>query len=208
MGELLGYARTSTKEQRLDLQLDALRAAGVKECYLYHDQASGARKDRPGFLQCLHDLREGDSLVVWKLDRLARSLRHCLELLDDLKARQVQLVVLEGPFAHTSQETSEGKLLFGIFAAFAEFERDLIRDRVLAGLTAARARGRTGGRKPKLSPAQHQLAVQMARGGTAVTTIARQLGCARQTVYKALAQAPTAMPTAHVHRNGVVGVVD
>ena len=102
MGELLGYARTSTKEQRLDLQLDALRAAGVKECYLYHDQASGARKDRPGFLQCLHDLREGDSLVVWKLDRLARSLRHCLELLDDLKARQVQLVVLEGPFAHTS----------------------------------------------------------------------------------------------------------
>ena len=208
MGELLGYARTSTKEQRLDLQLDALRAAGVKECYLYHDQASGARKDRPGFLQCLHDLREGDSLVVWKLDRLARSLRHCIELRDDLKARQVQLVVLDGPFAHTSQETSEGKLLFGIFAAFAEFERDLIRDRVLAGLTAARARGRTGGRKPKLSPAQQELAVQMARGGTAVTTIARQLGCARQTVYKALAQAPTAMPTAHVHRNGVVGVVD
>src|SRR5262249_7047161 len=85
MGELLGYARTSTKEQRLDLQLDALRAAGVMERYLYADQASGARKDRPGFLQCLHDLPDGDSLVVWKLDRLARSLRHCLELLDDLK---------------------------------------------------------------------------------------------------------------------------
>src|SRR5215813_14650836 len=146
MGEWLGYARTSTKEQRLDLQLDALRAAGVKERYLYADQAAGARKDRPGFLQCLHDLRDGDSLVVWKLDRLGRSLRHCLELLDDLKARQVQLVVLEGPVAHTSQETSEGKLLFGIFAAFAEFERDLIRDRVLAGLTAARAGVRTGGR--------------------------------------------------------------
>ena len=90
MGELLGYARTSAKEQRLDLQLDALRAAGVKERYLYSDQASGARKDRPGFLWCLHDLREGDRLVVWKLDRLARSLRHCIELLDELKTRQVQ----------------------------------------------------------------------------------------------------------------------
>jgi DNA invertase Pin-like site-specific DNA recombinase len=189
MGELLGYARTSTKEQRLDLQLDALRAAGVKDRYLYQDQASGARKDRPGFLQCLHDLREGDSLVVWRLDRLARSLRHCIELLDDLKARQVQLVVLEGPFAHASPETSEGKLLFGIFAAFAEFERDLIRDRVLAGLTAARARGRTGGRRPKLSLAQQHLAVQMARGGAAVAEIARHFGCARQTVYKALAHA-------------------
>src|SRR5262249_26165135 len=114
---------------------------GVKERYLYSDQASGARKDRPGFLQCLHDLRAGDSLVVWKLDRLARSLRHCMELLDELKTLQVALVVLEGPFAHASPETSEGKLLFGIFAAFAEFERDLIRDRVLAGLTAARSRG-------------------------------------------------------------------
>jgi len=191
MGELLGYARTSTKEQRLDLQLDALRVAGVKERYLYSDQASGARKDRPGFVQCLHDLREGDSLVVWKLDRLARSLRHCMELLDELKTLHVSLVVLEGPFAHASPATSEGKLLFGIFAAFAEFERDLIRDRVLAGLTAARSRGRTGGRRPKLSPKQQELAVQMARGGTAVTEIARHLGCARQTIYTALAQAKT-----------------
>src|SRR4029453_1382818 len=165
MGESLGYARTSTKEQKLDLQLDAVRSAGVKERYLYHDQASGARKDRPGFLQCLHDLREGDSLVVWKLDRLARSLRHCLELFDELQARHVQMVVLEGPFAHTSPETSEGKLLFGIFAAFAEFERDLIRDRVLAGLTAARIRGRTGGRRPKLSASQQREAQGSARGG-------------------------------------------
>jgi len=193
MEELLGYARTSTKDQRLDLQLDALRAAGVKERYLYQDQASGARTDRPGFLQCLHELRAGDTLVVWKLDRLARSLRHCIEVLDELRARQVQLWGLEGPFAHTSPETSEGKLLFGIFAAFAEFERDLIRDRVRAGLTAARSRGRTGGRRPKLTPKQQALAVQMARGGTAVTEIARHFGCARQTVYKALAQAPVAV---------------
>jgi DNA invertase Pin-like site-specific DNA recombinase len=149
MGEVLGYARTSTKDQRLDLQLDALRAAGVKERYLYQDQASGARKDRPGFLQCLHDLREGDTLVVWRLDRLARSLRHCIELIDELTTRQVHLMVLEGPFAHTSPLTSEGKLLYAIFAALAEFERDLIRDRVLAGMAAVLTRGRKGGRRPR-----------------------------------------------------------
>jgi DNA invertase Pin-like site-specific DNA recombinase len=196
MGELLGYARTSTKEQRLDLQLDALRAAGVKDRYLYQDQASGARKDRPGFLQCLHDLREGDALVVWKLDRLARSLRHCIEVLDELKARQVRLVVLEGPFAHTSPETSEGKLLFGIFAAFAEFERDLIRDRVLAGLTAARSRGRRGGRRPKLSPTQQREAQVLARGGMPVAEIARHFGCARQTIYTVLGVAQPAQAEA------------
>jgi DNA invertase Pin-like site-specific DNA recombinase len=188
MGELLGYARTSTKEQRLDLQLDALRAAGVKERYLYTDQASGARKDRPGFLQCLHDMREGDSLVVWRLDRLARSLRHCIEVLDELTTRQVHLVVLEGPFARTSPLTSEGKLLYAIFAAFAEFERDLIRDRVIAGMAAAAVRGRKGGRRPKLSPEQQRLAVEMAQGGIGVTRIAKTLGCARQTVYTTLAQ--------------------
>ena len=188
MGELLGYARTSTKEQHLDLQLDALRAAGVKERYLYTDQASGARKDRPGFLQCLHELREGDSLAVWRLDRLARSLRHCIEVLDELTARQVHLVVLEGPFAHTSPLTSEGKLLYAIFAALAEFERDLIRDRVVAGLAAARTRGRKGGRRPKLSPEQQRLAVEMAQGGIGVTRIAKALGCARQTIYNTLAQ--------------------
>lgn len=196
MGEMLGYARTSTKEQRLDLQLDALRAAGVKERYLYSDQVSGARKDRPGFLQCLHDLREGDCLVVWRLDRLARSLRHCIELLDEIKARRVALVVLEGPFAHASPETSEGKLLFGIFAAFAEFERDLIRDRVLAGLTAARSRGRTGGRRPKLSVSQQREAQVLARGGMPIAEIARRFACARQTVYKALAQAQPAQAEA------------
>ena len=189
MGELLGYARTSTKEQRLDLQLDALRAAGVKERYLYIDQLSGTRKDRPGFLQCLHDLRDGDTLVVWKLDRMARSLRHCMDLLVELRERKVELLVLTGHFAHTAVETSEGKLLFAIFAALAEFERDLIRDRVLAGLAAARSRGRTGGRRAKLAPDQQRLAVQMAHGGTPVTAIARHFGCARQTIYTTLAQA-------------------
>ena len=190
MGELLGYARTSTTEQRLDLQLDALRAAGVKDRYVYTDQCSGMHAHRPGLDQCLYELREGDTLVVWKLDRIARSLRHSMTLIEEFKHRQITLLILEGHFNHTSFESSEGKLLFAIFAALAEFERDLIRDRVMAGLAAARARGRTGGRHPKLSPDQQATAREMASSGMGVTRIAKMLGCARQTIYTLLAQAP------------------
>src|SRR5690242_9875096 len=100
MGELIGYARTSTKEQRLDLQVDALRQAGVQDRHLYKDQASGARKDRPGFLACWQYLQPGDTLIVWRLDRLARSLRHLIDLAEELQERQIALRVLEGPFAH------------------------------------------------------------------------------------------------------------
>jgi DNA invertase Pin-like site-specific DNA recombinase len=188
MGTLLGYARTSTKDQKLDLQLDALRGAGVSDRYLYTDHASGARQNRPGFLACLEHLRPGDTLVVWRLDRLARSLRHCIEVLDDLTAREVCLRVLEGPFASTSPTTSEGKLLYAIFAALAEFERDLIRDRVRAGLAAASARGRRGGRRPKLDAEQQQLVREMVERGIGVTRIAKTLGCARQTIYNLLAE--------------------
>jgi len=180
----------STKDQRLDLQRDALRAAGVQDRPLYSDQASGARKDRPGFLQCWAYLQEGDTLIVWRLDRLARSLRHLIELAEELVERQAALKVLEGPFAHLDTTTSEGKLMFNLLGAFAEFERALIRDRVVAGLTAARARGRKGGRRPKLSPEQQQLAGDMANGGIPITTIASTLQCSRHTVYKALGQAP------------------
>src|SRR5439155_2422428 len=189
MGEFVGYARTSTKEQRLDLQVDALRAAGVQDRHLYSDQASGARKDRPGFLQCWAYLHRGDTLVVWRLDRLARSLRHLIELGEELVEREIQLKVLEGPFAHMDTTTSEGKLMFSLLGAFAEFERSLIRDRVVAGLTAARARGRKGGRRPKLSSEHQQLAADMARGGIPIATIASTLGCSRHTVYKALQHA-------------------
>jgi DNA invertase Pin-like site-specific DNA recombinase len=188
MGELVGYARTSTKDQRLDLQRDALRAAGVQDRHLYRDQASGARKDRPGFLQCWAYLHPGDTLIVWRLDRLARSLRHLIELAEELVERQVELKVLDGPFAHMDTSTSEGKLMFSLLGASAEFERAIIRDRVVAGLTAARARGRKGGRRPKLSPEQQALAADMARGGIPITTIASTLGCSRHTVYKALGQ--------------------
>src|SRR4029453_10477639 len=106
MGELIGYARTSTKDQRLDLQLDALRAAGVEDRHLYQDQASGVRKDRPGFLQCWAYLQPGDTLVVWRLDRLARSLRHLIELAEELRERRIELKVLEEPFAHLDTSTS------------------------------------------------------------------------------------------------------
>jgi DNA invertase Pin-like site-specific DNA recombinase len=188
MSELSGYARTSTKEQKLDLQLDALRGAGVEDRHLYTDQASGARKDRPGFLACWAYLQPGDTLTVWRLDRLARSLRHLIELAEELRARAVALRILEGPFAHMDTTTSEGKLMFSMLGAFAEFERALIRDRVVAGLTAARARGRKGGRRPKLSPEQQRHAVMMAESKIPITEIAKTLQCSRHTVYKALEQ--------------------
>lgn len=188
MGELVGYARTSTKEQKLDLQLDALRAAGVQDRHLYYDQAFAARKDHPGFLACWAYLHPGDTLIVWRLDRLARSLRHLIELAEELRERGIELRVLEGPFAQMVTTTSEGKLLFSMLGAFAEFERALIRDRVVAGLTAARARGRQGGRRPRLSPEQQRPAVMMAESKMPMTEIAKTLQCSRHTVYKARGQ--------------------
>jgi DNA invertase Pin-like site-specific DNA recombinase len=129
----------------LDLQRDALRAAGVNERHLYSDTASGKQDDRPG----------GDTLVVWKLDRLGRSLRHLVNLVHDLTSRGVGLKVLTGQGAAIDTTTPAGKLVFGIFASLAEFERDLISERTRAGLASARARGRKGGRRPKMTTAKH-----------------------------------------------------
>src|SRR5262245_6162767 len=189
MGVLVGYARVSTKEQKFDLQHDALLAAGVADRYLYQDVASGAKQARPGLAACLKALHPGDTLVVWKLDRVARSLLHLLEILQDLQERQVRLQILEGVGAQMNPATSEGKLFLSMLGAFAEFERTLIRERVVAGLVAARARGHTGGRRPKLSPAQHRQAQSLKRGGMTITEIAQTLGCSRHTVYKALGPA-------------------
>jgi DNA invertase Pin-like site-specific DNA recombinase len=186
---LIGYQRVSMRDQRFDLQHDALLAAGVQERYLYSDVASGAKTARPGLVACLKALHPGDTLVAWKLDRLARSSLHLLELVQDLLARDISLRILDGAGASLDITTSQGKFIVSMLAAVAEFEREMIRERVIAGLDAARARGHKGGRRAKLSPAQQQLAVEMARGGTSVTTIARHFGCARQTVYAALAQA-------------------
>ena len=139
---LIGYARVSKTDgsQSLDLQRDALRAEGIDDpAHLYHDFASGVRDDRPGLDNCLRALRKGDILVVWKLDRLGRNLAHLVHTVQDLSARGVGLRVLAGQGAQIDTTTAPGRLVFGIFAALAEFERELIRERTLAGLKAARA---------------------------------------------------------------------
>ena len=188
MDELLGYMRVSTKEQKFDLQRDALLSAGVEERYLYQDVASGAKQARPGLAACLKALQPGDTLVVWKLDRVARSLLHLLEILQDLQARQVGLRILEGMGTQMNPATSEGKLFLSMLGAFAEFERTLITERVVAGLVAARTRGHIGGHRPKLSAAQHRQVHHLKQGGMSITEIAQTLHCSRHTVYKALAQ--------------------
>ena len=143
---LVGYTRVSKADgsQGTDLQRDALLAAGVDARHLYEDATSGKRADRPGLAECLKALREGDVLVVWKLDRLGRDLRHLVNTVHDLTSRGVGFKVLTGQGASIDTTTANGKLVFGIFAALAEFERELIVERTRAGLAAARARGRRG----------------------------------------------------------------
>ena len=151
-GCMVGYARVSTMDKNLDLQIDALQKAGVGK--IFDDKASGARADRPGLAQAMDYLRAGDCLVVWKLDRLGRSLQHLVETINALQARGVEFRSLTENIDTTSPG---GKLTFHIFAAVAEFARDLTRERTRAGLAAARARGRRGGRKPSLSPSDAEM---------------------------------------------------
>ena len=139
--------------QVLDLQRDALIAAGVAERHMYSDTASGKLDERPGLAACLQSLREGDTLVVWKLDRLGRNLRHLVNTVHDLTAGGIGLRVLTGQGASIDTTTAAGKLVFSFFAGLAEFERELTVERTLAGLASARARGRVGGRKPKMTAA-------------------------------------------------------
>lgn len=202
---LVGYMRVSKADgsQTLDLQHDALDAAGVPERNLYSDTASGKRDDRPGLEACLKALRAGDTLVVWKLDRLGRNLRHLVNVVHDLTERDIGLRVLTGQGAAIDTTTAAGKLVFGIFAALAEFERELISERTRAGLAAARARGRTGGRKPKMTPAKVRLAAAaMGKRGTIVGDLCAELGITRATIYRYVS------PTGELRRDGrkVVGV--
>ena len=141
---LIGYMRVSKSDgtQALDLQRDALLAAGVAPERLYADRASGRKDDRPGLATCLKALQPGDTLVVWKLDRLGRNLKHLVSVVDDLQQRQVGCKVLAGAGVQIDTTTANGRLVFGIFAALAELEAELIRERTRAGLAAARARGR------------------------------------------------------------------
>ena len=148
------YMRVSKSDgsQTLDPQRDALITAGVLPDRLYQDLASGRHDARPGLVACLKALQPGNVLVVWKLDRLGRDLRHLVATVDDLRQRDVGLKVLTGAGATIDTTTANGRLFFGVFAAFAEFERELIAERTRAGLAAARARGRKGGRPRKMDP--------------------------------------------------------
>jgi DNA invertase Pin-like site-specific DNA recombinase len=156
----VGYARVSTLEQNPDLQHDALKQAGCEK--VFTDRASGAKTERPALIEALKYARKGDSLVVWRLDRLGRSLKHLIEVVEDLESREVGFISLQEGINTT---TSGGRLVFHLFGALAEFERNLIRERTQAGLSAARARGRMGGRKPKLKPAQVKTLRKMYNSG-------------------------------------------
>jgi len=152
---------------------------------IYEDHASGKRDSRPGLDACLKALRESDTLVIWKLDRLGRDLRHLVNTVHDLTKRGVGLRVLAGQGANIDTTTANGRLVFGIFAALAEFERELIIERTKAGLASARARGRNGGRKPKMTSAKLRLAqAAMGKPETKVAELCAELGVTRQTLYR------------------------
>jgi DNA invertase Pin-like site-specific DNA recombinase len=177
---LIGYARVSTLDQTLALQQDALTAAGCE--HIYTDAVSGSVTDRPGLTNALSHLRTGDTLVVWRLDRLGRSLPHLIEIIRQLQERGVGFRSLQEQIDTT---TSGGKLVFHVFGALAEFERDLIRERTHAGLAAARARGRLFGRPRVLSPQQvKQLQTLATDERNTVREICQTLGISRATFYR------------------------
>ena len=179
---LVGYARVSSADQNLDLQLDALKRAGCER--VFTDQVGGARDNRPGLAQALSHLRPGDRLVVWKLDRLGRTVRQLVLFAESLKAQGVEFGSLTDGI---DTSTPAGRFFFHMMAALAEMERDLIRERTCAGLAAARARGRRGGRHPKLT--QHQLAHAqrlLADPAVTVTEVAATFKVARSTLYRAM----------------------
>jgi len=183
---LMGYMRVSKSDgsQTVDLQRDALLAAGVAAERLYEDRASGRQDDRPGLTACLKALQPGNTLVVWKLDRLGRDLKHLISVVEALRQRHVGFKVLAGAGAQIDTTTANGRLVFGIFAALAAFEAALIRERTHAGLAAARARGRVGGRPRKMTKATLRMAMAaMADPQSKASEVARRLGITTTTLY-------------------------
>ena len=179
----IGYARVSTDEQETHLQIDALKAAGADR--IYREKASGAKAERPELMRMLDHARKGDVVIVWKLDRLGRSLLHLIETINLLHARGVQLRSLTENLIDTT--TASGKFVFGIFGLMAEFERDMLRQRTLAGLAAARQRGRFGGRPSSLKPQDLKKARALLRSGDySRAQIAEDLGVSRHTLWRAL----------------------
>lgn len=183
---LIGYARVSKADgsQVLDLQTDALIEAGVPEHRIYQDHASGKTARRPGLNACLKALQPGNTLVVWKLDRLGRDLKHLVNTVDDLRLRDIGFKVLAGAGAEIDTTTANGRLFFAVFAALAEYERELISERTRAGLQAARARGRLGGRPRKMdTTALHMAMRAMSNPDACAQEVAQRLGITTATLY-------------------------
>jgi DNA invertase Pin-like site-specific DNA recombinase len=184
---LVGYARVSSNGQELQLQLDALRKAGVAKADVFTDKVSGAKAARPGLDKCLQQLKPGDTLLVWRLDRLGRSIRHLIDLVEDLHQRSVKFKSLCDGAIDTT--TASGELIFHVFSALAQFERRLIQERTNAGLKAARARGRLGGRPPmSLDDPRIQTAKKLhSDKGMVIADICKTLQISRPTLYRWLA---------------------
>jgi DNA invertase Pin-like site-specific DNA recombinase len=176
----IGYARISTADQNLDLQADALKTFGCEK--IFQDIASGAKDERKGLADAVEFARDGDILIVWKLDRLGRSLKHLIETVNQLHEKGVGFASVQESIDTT---TSGGKLIFHVFGALAEFERELIRERTQAGLKAARARGRKGGRKEKLTPQQVEMARAMVNDpGISIGAICETFKISKPTLYR------------------------
>ena len=180
-----GYARVSTKDQVLNLQMDALQTVGCHK--IFYEVAKGARADRPEWLKLLEEIQKGDTLIVWKLDRMGRSLHHLIKVVNDLIAKGVDIISIQDPLNTTS---AQGRLIFNMFASLAEFEKDLIRERTMAGLKSARARGRMGGRPKGLSEKAKKAACTAEalylQNELKTDDIAEQLGISKTTLYKYL----------------------
>lgn len=180
-----GYARVSTKDQVLNLQMDALKTAGCHK--IFYEVAKGARADRPEWLKLLEEIQKGDTLIVWKLDRMGRSLHHLIKVVNDLIAKGIDIISIQDPLNTTS---AQGRLIFNMFASLAEFEKDLIRERTMAGLKSARARGRMGGRPKGLSEKAKKTACTAEalylQNELKTDDIAEQLGISKTTLYKYL----------------------
>jgi DNA invertase Pin-like site-specific DNA recombinase len=180
-GLLIGYARVSTNDQKLDLQMDALLAAGVHPDRIYTDKASGGPgAKRLGFAGAMKACRSGDTLVVWKLDRIGRSLMEVLAVFERLNAKGAGVKVLT---EQIDTSTVTGRFVMHILAALAEMERGLIRERTMAGLAAGKARGRVGGRKPSLTPEKAEQAIAMLQAGNSPTKVAKAVGVGKSTIY-------------------------
>ena len=180
-GLLIGYARVSTNDQKLDLQMDALLAAGVHPDRIYTDKASGGPgAKRPGFSAAMKSCRSGDTLVVWKLDRIGRSLMEVLAVFERLNAKGAGVKVLT---EQIDTSTAMGRFVMHILGALAEMERGLIRERTMAGLAAGKARGRVGGRKPSLTPEKAEQAIAMLQAGNSPTKVAKAVGVGKSTIY-------------------------